>query len=748
MRVYKLAQELGLSSKDVLSVLKDGGYQVASHMTILSDEALAYLNKYYSSQKKSSLTKTTEDVATEKDATRDQSMAKKEFQKHTPSIVKQVGRVNESVELKNDSDAQKGGVTEDLELQELQEQERVRRLLQATSYAGLVKGGVASSPRKRKRRRFRPVAQEEVKKEAVTDITVERSLPLFEVADLFNKPSGDLVLLLLKKGMACNRNYLLAVDMIKDLGLQLGITVRVKQPTVSVPGLEKTGAKVSSTSSHGVSRWPIVAVMGHVDHGKTTLLDYIRKMNVAATEKGGITQHLRAWEVESVHGKIVFLDTPGHEAFSFIRQQGSKITDIVILVVAADDGVKPQTVEALKQAQAAGVHIVVAINKIDKASPSAIETVKRQLSQYGLMPEEWGGQTVFVPISAKTGQGVENLLEMVTLQAQIMDLRAEVDVPAKAFVLESHIEKGFGPVATVICQEGTLKIGDYFVCGSSSGKVRILINSNGKKIMQAGPAIPVQVVGFDNFSGIGDTLSVVSHHEHNRARSSQRGFDIAVQQPAKIATSHVIDASKKFINLIIKTDTRGSKEAVMDSIEKLIKQHKDIKCPINIVNAAIGDISESDIELAHNTQAVILGLHTKVEKNAQLFAKSKSIAIKTYQIIYELIDELQQLLLSKKEAVFVWNKVGEAVVKKVFDIKGVGVIAGCYMRDGVLARGNKVVCIRNGKQIGEGKVSTLQRERKSVKEIHAGFECGFTTDGFSEWQEGDTVLCYAETKVE
>ncbi len=753
MRVYELAKELGVSSKDLIAALKKGGFSVATHMAVLTDEMQSYVQESFASEK-TAVTSKTHKIQEKKIDSKEPKVAPKQetpLVKVEPVVASRVtSKENVIVAepekiIKNEPEHKElAAVTkkletfEDLEDQEYREQERIKNLLKTTGLTGFTQ---PSGPRRRKRRKFKPVVRE-VPKEAITAVTIDKAMPLFEVADMFGKQSGDLILSLLRKGMVCNRNHLLTPDLIKELGNVFNITVTSKE--------SKTEQKetLAKKESHGVTRWPVVVVMGHVDHGKTTLLDYIRKMNVAATEKGGITQHIRAWEVDSTHGKIVFLDTPGHEAFSYLRQRGSKITDIAILVIAADDGIKPQTVEAIKHAKAAGVPIIIAINKIDKIqSPSAIETVKRQLAQHELMPEEWGGQTIIVPISAKTGQGVEELLEMIVLQSQMMDLKSEVSTPAKAFVLESHVEKGFGPVATVIVREGTLKQGDFFICGSSTGKVRILVNTAGARISQALPSTPVQVVGFDRFTGIGDWLTVVSHDEYSEAKF-QRGFEQPVAPLQSMQTQSLQQADSKYINLIIKTDTRGSKEAVMGSIDKLIKQHKEIKCPINIVTSGIGDISEGDIELAANTNSLILGLHVHVEKNAQLLAKERDVDIQIYYIIYELVESLEKLLISKKEVAMTWSKVGEAVVKKVFDIKGIGIIAGCYMRDGVLARGNKVVCMRSGRQIGEAKVSTLQRERKSVKEIHAGYECGFTTDGFNEWQEGDTVVVYAEVKAE
>ncbi len=757
MRVYELAKELGVQSKDLLAILKQGGFNAASHMAVLSSEAQAYLAKHMKAGAKPSQTEkapstvnTVAKVEQTKKAVAPEKIVLEKFETpHKPhsqataplpkkeykSVLPEKSVVPEKVEELTETEI------EDLEAQELREQARVKHLLQATGFAGLA-GGPQPGVRRRRRRRSRPVAQAPVIKAPVTEATITKDMLLFEVADLFGKQSGELILSLLKKGMICNRNHLLNVDIIRELGPLFGITVTLKKATPDA-------VTKKTADTRGATRWPVVVVMGHVDHGKTTLLDYIRKMNVAATEKGGITQHIRAWEVDSTHGKIIFLDTPGHEAFSYLRKRGSKITDVVVLVVAVDDGIKPQTIEAIKHAKDAEVPIIVAVNKIDKmSSAAALETVKRQLAQYELMPEEWGGQTIIVPLSAKTGQGVETLLEMIVLQSQLMDLKADTDVPAQAFVLESHVEKGFGPVATVVVKQGILKQGDYFTSGSSTGKVRILINSHGQKIAQAGPSTPVQVVGFDNVIGLSDWLNVVSQHDYSKARFSKSEDSVAPAQRSQAMSFQPTKEKKKFINLIIKTDTRGSKEAVMDSIDKLIKQHKDIKCPINIITSSIGDVAESDIELAQNTEAMILGLHIRVEKNAQLLAKSLDVDIQNYQIIYELIDAVQALLLSKKEAVFTWNKVGEAVVKKVFDIKGTGIIAGCYMRDGVMSRNNKVTCIRSGKQIGEAKITSLQRDRKPVKEIHAGYECGFTAEGFNEWQEGDTVLCYAETKAE
>lgn len=774
MRIYEIAKELGVVSKDLLVFLKKAGFDVASHMSVLSDDALEAIKKKYSAHPDKESREKVEKKVEEKNqpvkpvaplshqvsnsghvthvAEKKEPIVPKPVKKDEPLVMEHPTSSRESrisseekalLEKVAFGDAPEI-IAEELNLDALSKgREKIDRfLVKRSSDAG-------GRPFRRRTRRRRPRVVEQVIPKVVSQIEIERSLPLFEAADMMGKTSGELITALLKRGMICNRNHVLTPEQIKSLadGFSIKASIVAAAQPVDAAEVSSQQAKVSQSKKE-VPRWPIVVVMGHVDHGKTTLLDYIRKMNVAGSERGGITQHLGAYEVSSTHGKIVFLDTPGHEAFSYIRERGSRVTDIVILVVAADDGIMPQTVEAIKHAKAAEVPIIVAINKIDKVqSSAAIETVKRQLAQYELMAEDWGGQTVIAPISAKTGQGVDNLLELVVLQSQLMELKADATVPAKAFVLESKVERGYGPVATVICTEGTLKQGDFFTCGGSTGKIRLLINSSGARIPSAGPSVPVQVVGFDSFSAIGDWLVVVPQDVYSKARSNK---PVETSLPAETNAGQALlqlgTEKQRSINLVIKTDTRGSKEALMGCIEKLSKLSKEVKCPVYVISSGIGDISEGDVDFAASTNSMIIGLHVKQEKNAIALAKQKNVVVWIHHIIYHLIEELEKLLQSKKEVEIVWTKVGEAVVKKVFDIKGVGVIAGCYMRDGVMARDHKVVCMRDGQKIGEGRINSLQRDKKTVKEIHAGFECGFVCDGFNEWAEDDIVLCYVRSK--
>jgi len=773
MRIYEIAKELGVSSKEVLAFLKKSGIECSSHMTVLTDDSVQKIKKnFVKTLLESKVVKPNqhETVSQHKKVKHEDAekvvMQKAEVGPKAASLNKGVS-INDGAVLQShvgiDMEFEKAKhfpkksdfVAEPVILEE--EAPKVDDILSRSNlskflgkkFDGDRQKTFRSGGRRRRRQRLIASQQASVEPKVVSEIKISKDLPLFEVASMMGKSSGDVILALFKKGMVCNRNNIIPVDTIRTLAEQFGIAAVYEKEQKADSEIR---SKIVTESKLSAMRWPVVVVMGHVDHGKTTLLDYIRKMNVAGSEKGGITQHLGAYEVDSKHGKIIFIDTPGHEAFYHMRERGAKITDMAILVVAADDGIKPQTVEAINHAKTAGVPIIVAINKIDKMqSPAAIETIKRQLVQYDLMPEDWGGNVIVVPISAKTGQGVGELLEMVVLQSQMMDLKADATVPAKAFILEAKTEKGLGPIATVICSDGTLKVGDYFICGTNTGKVRLLINGQGKRLSQVGPSIPVQVVGFDTFASAGEWLNVIPQAVYAKAKnekpeSQQKNEASIYQTMAQKLTTQSGKSQEKVLNLVIKSDTRGSIDALMGCIQKLAKLSKEVECPIRVVYSGIGDVSEGDVELAENTNSLIIAFYVKPEKNAALLAKNKNIDIKIFHIIYHLVEELERILESKRKIETVWKQCGEATVKKIFDIKGIGVIAGCYMRDGVLTRGNKVKCMRDGREIGSGKVVSLQRDKKTVKEIHAGYECGFTCEGFTEWAEGDTVLCFAEVK--
>lgn len=564
-----------------------------------------------------------------------------------------------------------------------------------------------------------------VEPKAPTLITLEPML-VSDVATALAKPVNEVILTLLKWKVIAAKNKLLPEETVERLAQHYEIpTVKKRVSLHEEESLVRDGG-----TGKLKERLPVVVVLGHVDHGKTTLLDFIRNTRVVAREKGGITQHLGAYEASTKQGNLVFLDTPGHEAFPKMRQRGIKVADIGVLVVAADDGIMPQTIEAIKQLKKMDVPIIVAINKIDKADPVRVEVAKRQLAEQDLLPEEWGGQTICMPISALTGQGVDDLLEMIALQAQMLELKASQEGFARGYVLESRLERGRGPVATLICQHGTLKVGDYFVCGKTTGRVSSIKNSAGTAIMKAGPSIPVQVAGFKELPDAGDLFKAMTKDEVRKERYDER------------STSSTMRATQEeAINLVIKVDTNSSKEALLDAIHKLSSKSE---IGFNVVYAGVGNISEGDVELAFSTNSDIIALHTKSESNALALAQQRGVSIQLFDVIYKLLEMLEERAEKEKKVEMERVKIGTAVVRRVFDIKGIGVVAGSYVQDGRFTRDGIVMAWRGNEKIGEGKITSLQRDKKTVKEVHSGFECGFVVDGVTDWQEDDRAECYIE----
>ncbi len=642
MRVYEFAKKNNISSKKVIDQLQQGGFEIHSHMSILDEKALNFLDALQGSQEKKHKQKDLK------------KKASKEKQEILPSL-------EENLSEKKDQ-----------------------------------------------------------------AVVISGPINLADFSKKIDKPANDLIITLLRWGIIVTKNQLVSDDIISRLAQHYNVLI--KQPSKE-KGQRTERVELKKGENNLKERLPVVVVLGHVDHGKTTLLDVIRKTRVAIKEKGGITQHLAAYEATTDQGNIVFLDTPGHEAFSKIRQRGAKVADIAIIVVAADDGVMPQTIEAIEHAKAMNLPIIVAINKIDKVDESRIEVIKRELAQHDVLPEEWGGNAICIPISAKFGQGIDQLLDIIVLQSQIMELRASWAGAAKGYILEAKFEKGRGPVATVICQHGILKVGDYFKCGQTGGKVNSLIDSYGKSITEVGPSIPVQVAGFVSLPEVGDYFEVIKKDEYVQAKIARGAHKVTSRQ-----LTH-----QEGINLLIKTDSNSSKEAILDSISKLSK--KSAK-KVNIVFSGVGDISESDVELAFNTGSNIIGLHVKAEANAIVLARRRNVSITLFDIIYKLLEQLEEQTKEEKEVVTVETKIGEAIVLRVFDIKGVGVVAGAYVREGRFSRDGKVMVWRGKEKIGEGKIVSLQREKKVVKEVHAGYECGFRVEGFDAWQVDDRAECY------
>lgn len=499
-----------------------------------------------------------------------------------------------------------------------------------------------------------------------------------------------------------------------------------------------------------VERAPVVVVMGHVDHGKTSLLDKIRSSHVTTGEAGGITQHIGAYVVETSNGKITFLDTPGHEAFTSMRMRGAQSTDIAILVVAADDGVMPQTIEAINHAKAAGIEIIVAINKIDKESAN-IERVKQELIEYELVPEDWGGSTIFCPVSAHTGEGIDELLDMVSLTAEVLELKANPNRKARGIVLEAQLDKGRGPVATVLVQKGTLHVGDAVAIGSAHGKVRAMINDKGKRIKTAGPSTPVEILGLSEVPNAGEVMMVMDSEKEARsvaekfiAYGREKMLSETKQQLSLDDLFNQIQAgSVKELNIIVKADVQGSVEAVKQSLVKLSNDEVAVK----VIHGGVGAITESDVNLAAASNAIIIGFNVRPEPAAKDAASAEKVDLRLYRVIYNAIEDIEAAMKGMLDPEFVEKVTGHAEVRQIFKASGVGTIAGSYVLDGTIQRDSSARIIRDGIVVHEGKLASIQRGKDAVKEVRSGFECGLVMESYNDIKEGDQIESFIMEEV-
>ena len=524
------------------------------------------------------------------------------------------------------------------------------------------------------------------------------------------------------------------------------------QQTIVVEEVKKEEKKIEvpvkkkEIPPNWVKKVPVVTVMGHVDHGKTTLLDTIRKTNVALEEAGAITQHIGAYKVSTPHGEITFIDTPGHEAFSAIRARGAKVTDIVVLVVAGDEGVMPQTIESINHAKSANVPIIVAINKIDlpQCNPNA---VKQQFASMNMSPKEWGGDIEFVEISARNNINIDKLLETILLQAEMLELYVPLDVPAEATVIETKLDPKRGFIATVIVNKGKLKIGDSFVCGLSYGKIRAMFNDRGERIVELYPGEPAEILGFEKPCIAGDTLQVVKNEKEAKRIYEELEYEqklAAAKKKAFKPIEELISGRSNVLSLVVKTDTQGSLEAIQKMINQLkeeIKNNPNLP-ELKLVHAAVGEISESDVLLAATSKAVIVGFNVRPNIQALKRAENNSVEIKTYRIIYELIDEIKKIIYRMEVKQKVEEFLGRAVVKRVFDISKVGKIAGCIVEEGKIVRNANVRILRDNIIIADTKISSLKHFKEDVKEVQQGYECGIRFENFQDFKENDVIECY------
>ncbi|MCS7219771.1 MAG: translation initiation factor IF-2 [Anaerolineae bacterium] len=596
-----------------------------------------------------------------------------------------------------------------------------------------------------------------------SEVEIPETITVRDLAEKIGRSPIEVIKVLMNYGVMAAINQTIDFDTATIVGSELGVEIKPIEVETPAPPAAETVAAGPKTIWQRVMqterpedlrpRPPVVTVLGHVDHGKTTLLDAIRHTRVVEGEAGGITQHIGAYQVELQGRKITFLDTPGHEAFTAMRARGAQVTDIVVLVVAADDGVMPQTREALDHARAAGVPIIVALTKVDKPTAN-VERVKQQLVELGLVPEEWGGNTIVVPVAAKIGKGVEDLLENILLVTEIEGFKANPDRPAVGTVIESSLDRSRGPIATLLVQNGTLRVGDYLVIGEVWGRVRAMYDDRGKTIKSAPPATPARVIGLSDVPIAGEIFEVVSDERTARAKAAQRAEERRQREMRPVAKvvsledifQQIRSGHTKELNLILKADVQGSLEPIVTSLEQLNKDHEEVQ--LRILHQGLGNISESDVMLAVASKAIIVGFNVGVDAAAQRLAESNGVEIRRYNVIYELIEEIDKALHGMLEPKYREVIIGHAEVRQVFTLSR-GKVAGCYVTDGLVARNATVRVRRNGATVHEGRVASLKRFKDDVTEVRQGFECGIALEGFQDFQVGDILeFCRTERVTE
>ena len=589
--------------------------------------------------------------------------------------------------------------------------------------------------------------QMEIAKKTPLTVKIPDEIGVGELASRMKKTGAEVVKTLMKNGVMASLSDVIDFDTAAIIAEELGCKVE-KEIIVTIE--ERLIDTAEDKEEDLLPRAPVVVVMGHVDHGKTSRLDYIRNAHVAAGEAGGITQHIGAYQVQ-VDGKpITFLDTPGHEAFTAMRARGAMITDVAILVVAADDGIMPQTVESINHAKAANIPVIVAINKMDKPEANP-ERIKEQLTKYELVPEEWGGETIICPISAKTGEGIDNLLEMVNLTAEMQELKANPNRSAHGAVIEARLDKGRGPVATLLVQNGTLHQGDVIIAGTAVGRVRAMTNARGEKLTEAGPSVPVEIIGMGEVPGAGDDFHAVDDERMARELVEQRKHEqkMAASGPVgKVSLedlfSQIQAGEMKNLNIIVKADVQGSAEAVKASLEKISNEEVRVR----VIHCAVGAINESDVMLATTSNAIIVGFNVRPDSNAKETAARNKVDMRMYRVIYDCINEIETAMKGMLTPKFKEVELGQAEVRNVFRITGVGMVAGCYVTNGKMQRGANMRLLRDNVVIYDGAIASLQRFKDSVKEVAQGYECGITFEKFQDIKEGDVIEAFLMEQIE
>ena len=604
----------------------------------------------------------------------------------------------------------------------------------------------ASAKRRQEERDKMQKLQLEIAKKQQLKVSIPDEINVGELASRMKKTAGEVIKQLIKLGVFASVSDVIDYDTAALVAMELGCKVE-KEVVVTVE--ERLIDDHEDTEDELVSRAPVVVVMGHVDHGKTSLLDYIRHANVASGEAGGITQHIGAYTVEINGSPITFLDTPGHEAFTSMRARGAMVTDIAILVVAADDGIMPQTIESINHAKAAGIPLVVAINKMDTVGANP-ERIKQQLTEYDIVPEEWGGDTIVCPISAKTGMGIDNLLENLVILAEVQELKANPNRAAKGAVIEARLDKGRGPIMTVLVQNGTLKLGDIIIAGTAVGRVRTMINDKGMRITEAGPSVPVEISGMSEVPSAGDTFNAVADErmarelvEERKIQQKNAAFGTNKKVSLEDLFSQIQAGEMKTLNIIVKADVQGSAEAVKASLEKITNEEVRVK----VIHSGVGAINESDVMLAATSGAIIVGFNVRPDNAARDNAARSNVDMRMYRVIYDCINEIEAAMKGMLAPKFKEVVIGHAEVRETYKVSKVGTVTGCYVTDGKIQRGCSVRVLRDNVVVHEGELASLRRFKDDVKEVASGYECGMQVEKFNDIKVGDVIECFIMEQV-
>lgn len=795
IRIYELAKQLGVANKALMEKINSVGIEAKSHMAMLTEEEAAKVTALYQPKKEEPQKEVPKQEAPKKEAPKKEAPKKDAPKKEAPkqNAPKQDAPKKDAPKQnapKQDAprkdNNQKQGGNRPAQKQDNRNDNRQGKPQQQNgpkqggnqqqgkpqnkdNNKGKDKKGnkngnkngqkVRENPMERRRREMEEEAAlmaelealEAAEKAANADPVIKyipESITVKDLAEVLGKKGSDLVMNLMKKGKMLAINATLDFDTAATIAEEYNVILELEEEKDIME--EAFGTEEEEDESKLEERPPVVVVMGHVDHGKTSLLDAIRHANVTKGEAGGITQHIGAYTVQIDGKPITFLDTPGHEAFTAMRMRGAQITDIAILVVAADDGVMPQTVEAINHAKAAGVEIIVAINKMDKPSANP-DRVKQELTEYDLLAEDWGGTTVCVPVSAHTKEGIDNLLEMIILTAEMKELKANPNKKARGAIIEAQLDKGRGPVATVLVQSGTLRVGDPVVAGPAYGKIRAMTDDKGRRVKVAGPSTPVEILGLSEVPSAGDSFYVAANEKQARQLAesviAKNRETLIGQTPQKVSLDDLFNqiqsGNMKELGIVVKADVQGSVEAVRQSLEKLSNEEVRVR----IIHGGVGAITESDVMLASASNAIIIGFNVRPEPAAKAFADEEKVDVRLYRVIYNAIEDIQAAMKGMLDPVYEEKVLGHAEVRQTFKASGVGTIAGSYVKDGKIVRNCQVRIVRDGIVVYEGDLESLRRFKDDVKEVAAGYECGLVFKKYNDIKEGDWVEAFTMVEV-